>query len=706
MVLFFNYLFPLIFFFVFAQSFRAERGGVINLVVTNVLIIGILGNGFFGGGMRAVQDREANILRRFKVAPITALPILTASLVTGLLNYFPAALLVMVLAHFLYGMPVPAQWPSLLLFLIVGIVAFRAMGLIIASVANSLAESQIIVQLMYMPMLFLSGATFPLVMFPAWLQVVAQFLPASYLFTGIQGILIKHETLVDNSSSVFALLATTMLATLLGVKLFRWEKEEKIRGSAKLWLAAVLGPFLILGAWQAHSRDNIAKAKIIDRELRRSRTMLIREGRIFVGDGRVIESGAVLIRDGKIAEIYDGRTPDAQELKADRIEAAGKTILPGLIDIHVHLAAPGGVYESAERYNPDEAMPRALAAYLYCGITAVKSAGDPLDAALRVRTQSREGLKLAAEFYTTGPLFTTDGGHGTEYFRHAPEAFRETMQKQFVRIPATPDEARAQVRQLQEAGVDGIKAILDAGSAGMLFNRMDVGVLGAITAEAARLNLPAVLHTGSAEDVQDALAAGATGIEHGSAKDRIPDELLRRLAKKGVAYDPTLSVVEALKEIGPGSMKLLDRSLVQQVGPVALIRSTKAKLQSSRRVAEEDSMSLEVASDNLRRAYAAGVPLVAGSDAGNLLVVHGPTVQRELQLWVAAGVPPSAALQAATMNNARLLKQDHRIGLLKKGYDANLLVVDGNPLQDISVLERISMVVFLGERVNRADLLQ
>jgi imidazolonepropionase-like amidohydrolase len=153
-------------------------------------------------------------------------------------------------------------------------------------------------------------------------------------------------------------------------------------------------------------------------------------------------------------------------------------------------------------------------------------------------------------------------------------------------------------------------------------------------------------------------------------------------------------------------MKLLDRSLVQQVGPVALIRSTKAKLQSSRRVPEEDSMSLEVASDNLRRAYAAGVPLVAGSDAGNLLVVHGPTVQRELQLWVAAGVPPSAALQAATMNNARLLKQDHRIGLLKKGYDANLLVVDGNPLQDISVLERISMVVFLGERVNRADLLQ
>jgi imidazolonepropionase-like amidohydrolase len=121
---------------------------------------------------------------------------------------------------------------------------------------------------------------------------------------------------------------------------------------------------------------------------------------------------------------------------------------------------------------------------------------------------------------------------------------------------------------------------------------------------------------------------------------------------------------------------------------------------------ENHPVSLEIASDNLRRAYAAGVTLVTGSDAGNLLVIHGPTVQRELQLWVAAGVPPAAALQAATFNSARLLKQDHRIGLLKKGYDANLLVIDGNPLQDISTLERISMIVFLGERVNRADLLQ
>src|SRR4051812_7127504 len=82
-VIFFNYVMPLMFFFLFAQVNHAERGGVILQVITMVIVIGILGNGLFGAGMRAVQDRETNILRRFKVAPITPLPLLVASTVTG-----------------------------------------------------------------------------------------------------------------------------------------------------------------------------------------------------------------------------------------------------------------------------------------------------------------------------------------------------------------------------------------------------------------------------------------------------------------------------------------------------------------------------------------------------------------------------------------------------------------------------------------------
>ena len=98
------------------------------------------------------------------------------------------------------------------------------------------------------------------------------------------------------------------------------------------------------------------------------------------------------------------------------------------------------------------------------------------------------------------------------------------------------------------------------------------------------------------------------------------------------------------------------------------------------------------------------MPLVTGSDAGNLLVFHGPTVHREMQLWVEAGIPPAIALEAATLNAATLLRADSRIGLVQPNHDANLLLVDGDPTRDISATERISMVVLKGERVRRVDL--
>jgi imidazolonepropionase-like amidohydrolase len=113
-----------------------------------------------------------------------------------------------------------------------------------------------------------------------------------------------------------------------------------------------------------------------------------------------------------------------------------------------------------------------------------------------------------------------------------------------------------------------------------------------------------------------------------------------------------------------------------------------------------------IAADNLRRAHGAGVPLVTGSDAGNPLVFHGPTVQQEVALWVQAGIPPVVALQAATLNGAKALHAEQRFGSIEKGKEATMLVVDGNPLQDIRATEAISLVLFQGERVNRAELFQ
>src|SRR5215510_5226467 len=124
-VIFFNYLFPLIFFFVFAGLMRAERGGTIAFVVSMVLVMGILGNGLFGAGVRAVQEREMNILRRFKVTPISPVPLLVASLVTGWVIYVPIVLVILGLAHGMYGMPIPQRLFALFGLISLGVLAFR-----------------------------------------------------------------------------------------------------------------------------------------------------------------------------------------------------------------------------------------------------------------------------------------------------------------------------------------------------------------------------------------------------------------------------------------------------------------------------------------------------------------------------------------------------------------------------------------------------
>src|ERR1700726_2267748 len=103
-VIFFNYVMPLAFFFIFAQAYHAEQGGAILQVFTMVTVIGILGNGLFGAGMRAVQERESNMLRRYKVAPISALPLLVASTVTGLIVYIPCVVAMLLISNVRYDM--------------------------------------------------------------------------------------------------------------------------------------------------------------------------------------------------------------------------------------------------------------------------------------------------------------------------------------------------------------------------------------------------------------------------------------------------------------------------------------------------------------------------------------------------------------------------------------------------------------------------
>src|SRR5258707_7557501 len=189
-VIFFNYIFPLIFFFTFGAVFHAGQSiDNITRVITMSLALGVLGSGLFGAGIRALQERELNILRRYKVTPITPGPLLVASMVTGWVVFMPYILVLLSLSHYYYHMPWPQHMVSLLVFISLGLIAFRAMGLVIAAVANTMQEGTIIVQLLYFPMLFLSGATIPIEIFPPSLEVASRFVPTTYYVRGIQEII-------------------------------------------------------------------------------------------------------------------------------------------------------------------------------------------------------------------------------------------------------------------------------------------------------------------------------------------------------------------------------------------------------------------------------------------------------------------------------------------------------------------------------------
>ncbi|MEZ5351661.1 MAG: amidohydrolase family protein [Bryobacteraceae bacterium] len=709
-VIFFNYFFPLIFFFAFAQFMGGSTGGsVMTRIVSMVLVIGILGSGLFGAGMRSVMERETGILRRYKVTPISPLPILVASLVTGWLLYLPALGLIFALSHYFYGMPWPERPFSLIFLITLGCFAFRAIGLIIAAVANSMAESNILIQILYMPMIFLSGATIPLSSMPVTAQIISQFLPASYLNSGVQHVLLRARGLTSNLESVGALVVTTILATLISMKLFRWEKEEKLPNKSKAWVLAVLLPFVAMGIYQAWSREHITETKNLERQVRRNYTRLIRGATIFTGDGTVIRSGAVLLKDGRIAEVYEGEVPSAKSLSAEPLEAAGKTVMPGLIDTHVHLGSPGGAMQPGPDFDLTAAMERALAAYAYSGVTAVASAGDFTTQTLAARKRAIDGEHTGAELHLCGPLFTAKKGHGTEYFRGMPTLVRNMAAQEFTRTPETPEQAREAVAELKRIGVDCIKAVLDDGGPGAPFERLQTTILKAI-ADAARENgLPLAVHTGDARDVAEAIQAGASTIEHGSFRDVIPQETFARMKEKGVYYDPTLSVLEAFVAVRERKADLLSRSLVQQAAPAGLIEATRAAVTATgaqpwRDWIERYPIDYAAAEENLRRAHKAGVTLITGSDAGNFLVIHGPTVQREVELWVKAGIPAPAALQAATGNGARRLGIDKRAGFVRKGHEGTIVVVDGNPLEDPAALEHISSVFLQGERIDRSEL--
>ena len=248
--LFFTFVFPCIWLFVYAGIFSRGNPSVVSFNFGPVLTLNIMGAGFWGLGLQSVMQRERGSLRRYRLAPISSLTIVASNLLSNYLLQLPVFVLLIGLATFLFHMPFSISFLLPLWFLItVGTFAFAGFGLTLASLANTMQEVQVYNNLLFFALVFLSGVTIPLAVLPHWIQRLATYLPTTYLVSTLQAVMSNSESIWAHMPEMVVLILSGVFGVAIAWKLFRWDKEEKVPTSGKLWALALVVPFVLMGTW-------------------------------------------------------------------------------------------------------------------------------------------------------------------------------------------------------------------------------------------------------------------------------------------------------------------------------------------------------------------------------------------------------------------------------------------------------------------------
>ncbi|HEU4562009.1 MAG TPA: CIA30 family protein [Longimicrobium sp.] len=392
---------------------------------------------------------------------------------------------------------------------------------------------------------------------------------------------------------------------------------------------------------------------------------LFRGVRVFDGE-RMVGERDVLVQGGRIARMGTGIPAPAG---AAVVDGRGKALLPGLIDAHTH------TWGEATRRQA-----------LVFGVTTELDMFTVPETAAQARAEQAAGRAHdRADLFSAGVLVTAPGGHGTEYG---------------IRIPTltSADSAQAFVDARIAEGSDYIKIVYDDGHTyGMKTPTLTDEVMRAVIAAAHRRGKLAVVHVGDLAGAREAIDAGADGLVH-LFVDQQPDaEFGRFVAQHRAFVIPTMTVLMSITGTGGAAPLADDARLVSYLSPAdaGVLR------QGFPRRPGLPPVSYAAAETSVRQLLAAGVPILAGTDAGNPGTAHGAAIHRELELLVKAGMTPVQALAAATSVPARAFRLADR-GRIATGLRADLLLVDGDPSADITATRAIAGVWKGGVPLDRA----
>jgi imidazolonepropionase-like amidohydrolase len=392
------------------------------------------------------------------------------------------------------------------------------------------------------------------------------------------------------------------------------------------------------------------------------------------------EDWTVVVEDGVISAVGPDNSTVAPD-GAEVIDGRGKTLLPGLIDMHVHL------YDEAE-----------LAAFLSHGVTTVRNAGGmPFHLKLQRRLEARS--ILGPRFLTSGPIINEKGGRNANIIQVLVDG---------------PDEARAVVRKQHEQGYGSIK----------VYSNLALDSYAAILEEAQRLHMPVFGHPVEGKPpLYEPMAKASfdlllddelVNLEHMEsivwhALDQDMDVgrarlLAKKISAAGLAVDPTLIVHHNLTELTRTKGANLHRDEMEMFNPLVLLFDQGSFDFWAGYEGDNEIRLAEFYRSCVKIFHEEGVILTVGTDSGAMATLPGSSVTRELELFVRAGLSPIEALKSATEHPARLLGLGDKIGRIQVGYEADLILVNGNPLVDIGVVEHPVGVMRRGVWSDQADM--
>jgi imidazolonepropionase-like amidohydrolase len=396
-------------------------------------------------------------------------------------------------------------------------------------------------------------------------------------------------------------------------------------------------------------------------------TFTIKKARIFDGES-VISADTVCVENGRVARVGQAVEQGGQ---GETIDATGCTLLPGLIDSHTHILGS-----------------KSLKQALVFGVTTELDMGTDCKFAAEVKNKQAKGDLLDwADLFSAGALVTAPGGHGTEYGMKVPTI-------------TGPEEAQAYVDARISEGSDYIKIIYDdGGSYGLSIPTVSKETLAAVIRAARTRGKLSLVHVASYRETRDAIECGCSGLAHLFTDQISEADFGASVAKANAFVIPTMTVLESIAGV-PSGVSLLAHP---QFAPY-FTEDDKANLKRSFLVLPGLSQNYGAAEGAVRQLKAAGVPILAGSDAPNFGTVHGASLHRELELLVQAGLSPTEALAAATSVPAATFGLTDR-GRIETGSRADLLLVQGDPVADIRATRNIARIWKRGAALNRTDYL-